>query len=189
MPRLNKLEQEAPTYSQEQEEEYGPFTMIYINRVTYRRLLGDETCGKWYQESSYRTSPTTEFCIQTRVPEGALTDGLFHPDRFEPDLMAEMCKEVQPKKNGGQEEQRKKPRFRAHQTVWVALCGAGVTSYEEHTVLHNRRGEVWLDNGSGNDPTGPFDPETGKYGGSTVFGFSMKLLSKKPDGFDEQFVE
>lgn len=71
-------------------------------------------------------------------------------------------------------------KFKKGQTVWIALSGAGTISYEEREIGTIRKNGVWLDNGIGNDPTGPFNPETGRYLGDTVFGFSMKILTEKP---------
>jgi hypothetical protein len=52
-------------------------------------------------------------------------------------------------------------RFKKGQRVKRSLNMVGVTTGEEETVLMVRKGEVWLDNGPGNDPSGPFDDSTG----------------------------
>lgn len=69
-------------------------------------------------------------------------------------------------------------RFKRGQTVWVAVHGVGVTSYEECTVDSVRSGRVRVP-----DLSGPFDAKTGKYFGETFPGFSLELLSEKPKGF------
>ncbi len=169
------------------EEEYGPTQVIYVNEAAYKRLNGDEKYGKWYQVCRYTTSPTPEFCFRTAVPQAALEDGVFHPDRFEPDIVAERCERVSAKEIARQvKKNRPKQRFLAKQTVWLAIHGAGVTSWEEHVVGSVRRGQVWLDNGPGNDPTGPFDAATGKYLGDLAFGFSFELFSEKPKEYKPQ---
>ncbi|MBI2604219.1 MAG: hypothetical protein HYW56_01620 [Candidatus Harrisonbacteria bacterium] len=74
----------------------------------------------------------------------------------------------------------KERKFRAGQEVWLTLTGAGVSTYEKYMVKSVRKGEVWLDNGLGSDPTGPFDANTGEYTGFTAFGFSRKITVEKP---------
>lgn len=76
-------------------------------------------------------------------------------------------------------------RFRKGQTVWTSLSGARATTWEERTVLKVRGGYVWLDNGPGNDPTGPFDAETGRYLPHSLFGFTMQLFSEKPEEYED----
>lgn len=68
--------------------------------------------------------------------------------------------------------------YKKGQPVVLETHGAGYVTEEESTVLHVRKGEVWLDNGPGNDPTGPFDQD-GRYRGDTVFGFSFRLRSNQ----------
>lgn len=52
--------------------------------------------------------------------------------------------------------------FRKGQAVTLELLGPGALRSEESaTVLRVDKRGVWLDNGPGNDPTGPFDPKTG----------------------------
>lgn len=54
--------------------------------------------------------------------------------------------------------------FKVGDKVITYLDGAGYTTKEKarKIIAIDERG-VWLDNGSGNDPSGPFDPETGDY--------------------------
>lgn len=75
--------------------------------------------------------------------------------------------------------------FNKGQIVWIALHGAGVTSYEEAKVLSVKDGKVLLDNGPGNTPDGPFDAVTGKdlRDQTYSFGFTTELLSEKPEGY------
>lgn len=53
-------------------------------------------------------------------------------------------------------------RFTKGQKVKHCLSGAGFTTDEPGVVLKVTKKGVWLDNGPGNDPSGPFDPVTGK---------------------------
>lgn len=52
-------------------------------------------------------------------------------------------------------------KFRKGQPVIKYLSGAGYTTEEDAVVLKVDKRGVWLDNGPGNDPSGPFDPKTG----------------------------
>ena len=65
--------------------------------------------------------------------------------------------------------------FHKGQQVIEHLIGAGFTTTAIFTVLKVSKGEVWLDNDSGNDPNGPFDVETGQYAGFCVPGFSKRI--------------
>lgn len=53
--------------------------------------------------------------------------------------------------------------FKKGMKVDKYLSGAGVTTSEKATVLRVDKKGVWLNNGSGNDPSGPFCPISGKY--------------------------
>ena len=64
--------------------------------------------------------------------------------------------------------------FRKGQAVTLELHGAGHVTKEESTVKYVRKGEVWLDNGPGNDPTGPFD-QGGNYLEYSMPGFTLKI--------------
>lgn len=165
------------------EEAYGSMQAIYISESAYKRLNGEEKYGKWYEVCSYATSPSKAFCFKTIVPKAALEDGEFHPDRYEPDAVVEMCERVSDKEIALEVEKNKpKPvSFKKGQTVWIAIHGAGVVSYEEGVVGDIRKGKIWLDNGPGNKPGGPYDAITGKCQGD--FGFVMKLHSEKPAGY------
>ena len=59
------------------------------------------------------------------------------------------------------------------QKVRRILSGAGTISAEVSVVLRVNKKGVWLDNGPGNEPSGPFDPTTGKKDG--MFGFSERI--------------
>lgn len=52
--------------------------------------------------------------------------------------------------------------FKKNQNVWLYLVGGGIETREAGVVLRVDKRGVWLDNGRGNDPSGPFDPKTGK---------------------------
>ena len=71
-------------------------------------------------------------------------------------------------------------KFQKGQTVWIELHGAGTVSHQKEQVGEVKDGEVWIDNGPGNDPTGPFDTVTGNYLGDTFPGFSQKIVSERP---------
>jgi hypothetical protein len=68
-------------------------------------------------------------------------------------------------------------KFRKGHSIILELHGAGVVTEEESTVLHIRKGKVWLDNGPGNDPTGPFGPD-GRYEEFSMPGFTMRIKEK-----------
>ena len=54
-------------------------------------------------------------------------------------------------------------RFKRGQQVKQSLSGAGFTTSDPpRPVLKVTKRGVWVDNGAGNDPSGPFDPVTGK---------------------------
>lgn len=62
--------------------------------------------------------------------------------------------------------------------VLSCLTLAGCTTKEEEIVLKvsKSKNEVWLDNGAGNDPSGPFNLITGKHKDSFMSGrYIMKL--------------
>lgn len=63
--------------------------------------------------------------------------------------------------------------FKKGMRVRAILHGAGVVTEEERTVLKVSREGVWLDNGPGNDPSGPF--VKGKKPG--VFGFWEEIIT------------
>lgn len=65
--------------------------------------------------------------------------------------------------------------FKKGQKVSKALTGAGFTTRDDGVVLKVDKKGVWLDNGSGNDPSGPFDAITGRYLGASVPGFSQVI--------------
>jgi len=69
--------------------------------------------------------------------------------------------------------------FKAKQQIKIRVSGAGCVSYEDGTVLRVRKGKMWLDNGQGNEPSGPFDAETGKDLRESGFGFSITVLPKE----------
>lgn len=68
--------------------------------------------------------------------------------------------------------------YRKGDDVILEVHGAGYVTEEDRTVLWVKNGEVWLDNGPGNDPTGPFDQE-GRYGGDLAFGFDFRLRASE----------
>lgn len=66
-------------------------------------------------------------------------------------------------------------KFQKGMPVVQLLTGFGDTSEEESSVLKIDKKGVWLDNGAGNDPSGPFDPDSGRYLGARIAGFSSKI--------------
>jgi len=83
----------------------------------------------------------------------------------------------------------RKPKFQKGQKVWQVLHGAGVTTYSQKAVGLIQRGQVWLDNGFGNDFSGPFDAYTGKYLGFKISGFSKEIFCKLPKGVTEDQIK
>ena len=66
--------------------------------------------------------------------------------------------------------------FDVGQEVDLLLTGAGFTTSVICTILKIKGGKVWLDNGFGNTPSGPFSNESGEYIGDYAFpGFSHKI--------------
>ncbi|MEK7625296.1 MAG: hypothetical protein AAB467_03030 [Patescibacteria group bacterium] len=167
-----KVDAEVDMY----EEEYGPMQVIFIDERAHARLNGEERAGKWYDKCSYKESPDSTFCVRTTVPKRSLEDGVFHPDRFEPDLVAERCERVSAKEIARAAAKRfslSTMKFHKGQKVRQSLSGAGVTTHTDEVVLRVVKGKVWLDNGPGNDPSGPYDAKTGLKSG--VFGFSSRI--------------
>jgi len=70
--------------------------------------------------------------------------------------------------------------FKKGQAVIRELHGGGMVSQEEEVVLRVDKDGVWLDNGPGNDPDGPFDSKTGWHSES-VFGFRQRIAAKATD--------
>lgn len=66
-------------------------------------------------------------------------------------------------------------KFAKGTPVNIKLVGFGETSEEAGTVLRVDKKGAWLDNGPGNDPSGPFDPASGRYLGAKVPGFSQSI--------------
>lgn len=54
--------------------------------------------------------------------------------------------------------------------VRLIITIRGIRTAETKTVLRTDEEGVWLDNGYGNDPDGPYDPESGKYLGDLFMG-------------------
>lgn len=75
--------------------------------------------------------------------------------------------------------------FQEGQKVSIALTtpnpfgGPAITTYEPAIVLSNENGEVLIDNGEGNDPSGPFDSKTGNRIESLI-GCKMQLVAYDP---------
>ena len=69
--------------------------------------------------------------------------------------------------------------FKKGDQVLLALTGAGYTSFDSFFVKKVDGDGVWLDNGPGNRPTGPFDAETGECKGYMMPGFTQKIVPKR----------
>jgi hypothetical protein len=69
-------------------------------------------------------------------------------------------------------------KFAVGQTVVEELHAAGFVTTENKIVQSIEKGKVWLSNGRGNDPSGPFDAKTGWHE-DTVFGSRKRILVKK----------
>jgi hypothetical protein len=69
----------------------------------------------------------------------------------------------------------KPAKFSKGQKVDKSLTGAGFTTKEKAKVLKVDKKGVWLDNGSGNDPSGPFDAQTGLYLGASMAGWVSRI--------------
>lgn len=54
-------------------------------------------------------------------------------------------------------------KFIKGQTVVQKFNYAGLTTEETFSILRIDKKGVWLDNGDGNDPSGPFNPTTGRH--------------------------
>jgi len=65
-------------------------------------------------------------------------------------------------------------KFAAGDKVRDTLIVAGIPSARVETVLRVDDQGVWLDNGSGNDPSGPFDSMTGELIGGEIPGLSIR---------------
>lgn len=70
--------------------------------------------------------------------------------------------------------------FTKGQAVTKSLTGAGFTTTEKAKVLKVDKKGVWLDNGSGNDPSGPFDAHTGLYLGASMAGWTSRIAPAAP---------
>jgi len=73
-------------------------------------------------------------------------------------------------------------KFKKGMRVIEYLNCAGYTTTTEYTILSATKKGVYLDNGAGNDPTGPFDKVTGAHADNNM-GFGTKYI--KPVGWVE----
>lgn len=71
------------------------------------------------------------------------------------------------------------PMFRRGQIVTVQVYGPGPLHSEEpgYKILKVDKRGVWLDNGDGNDPKGPYDPNTGEHRNGSVFGVGQRIVA------------
>ena len=67
--------------------------------------------------------------------------------------------------------------FKKGDEVMIAVNIAGIKTYEDSVVLKVTKKGVFLDNGAGNDPSGPYNPVTGLLEDS-YFG-SQKIQKKR----------
>lgn len=160
------MEHDPGTRNPEEE----PTVEIFITKRDRQRLDGDERYGKWYEKIEFSKRPSKRYCIKTSVPDYSVEDGTFDPSMSEPDMVVELCEEVSSKEIA--KEQRKLAKIEAQnvpsvkkgQIVWWSMNGAGVTSYEESIVgkVSKKKGIFYLDNGEGNDPSGPYYIRNGR---------------------------
>lgn len=164
---------------------------IFITKQDYDRLDGNEDLGKWYEHIRFSDVPSKRFCIKTKVPLVSVEDGVFDPALSEPDIIVERCKEVTPQelkkeeKKKAEKEAKKSLVLKRGQIVWYELSIAGITTHEEAKVgtISKKKGVFYLDNGDGNDPSGPYYISDGSlvdHEGSDMLGSSVRILDKKP---------
>ena len=170
------------------EEEYGPMQTIYIRESDKNRLNSDQRHGSWYQHCRYSTSPSAEFCIRTSVPESALENGYFHPDRFEPDIVAERCERVSGKelakaaKNDPDQQRIKKLKnLRSGVQFAYQNVGFGATTYESgDDTVWRKKGKLFT---STYDKFGmEWDGKTWKFDGGLGLVTRIVLLEDVPEG-------
>ena len=66
------------------------------------------------------------------------------------------------------------------QKVTRAIRIMGIETEEDATILEIDDRGVWLDNGYGNDPSGPFDPQTGQWADNgVIFASSSRIYEKE----------
>lgn len=65
--------------------------------------------------------------------------------------------------------------FKKGDKVLKYLSGAGHVTHEEGVVSRVNKKGVWLDNGPGNDESGPFNPVTGVYADNWMPGWSSYI--------------
>lgn len=61
--------------------------------------------------------------------------------------------------------------------VFLQVCVMGITTEEERIVLRVDDDGIWLDNGPGNDPSGPYDTETGEWADNHVIPGASQRIS------------
>ena len=168
---------------------------IYITQSDYDRLDGDEG---WDKHIRFSNTPSSRFCIKTRVPVISVSNGIFDPALSEPDMIVERCEEVPASEIKKAEKKAEKKRAEAEaknslvlkkgQTVWYELSVAGYTTYEEALVgtVSKKKGIFYLDNGDGNDPSGPYFIKNGRLvdeSASNMLRSRVRILPQKPKNF------
>jgi len=66
----------------------------------------------------------------------------------------------------------------AGETITLIYDAFGIKTYAEKNILKVDKKGVWLDNGPGNDPDGPFDPATGIWDEYAYLGLGYQKIVK-----------
>jgi hypothetical protein len=66
--------------------------------------------------------------------------------------------------------------FQKGDKVKLILSIAGIVTEDEGIVLRVDKKGVWLDNGAGNDPDGPYDARTGEWEDNDVIPMSYEKI-------------
>ena len=72
--------------------------------------------------------------------------------------------------------QGRKGMFKKGDEVRLALSIMGIVTETREIVLRVDKRGVWLDNGPGNDPSGPYDPVTGLWEDNYVIPMSRSII-------------
>ncbi|HTK05086.1 MAG TPA: hypothetical protein VL500_05860 [Candidatus Eisenbacteria bacterium] len=153
--------------------EYGRMKFIYVAEEAQRQLNG-EGDRKWYAPIASSEEPSAGRPIKVRVPEDAVSNGIFYPDRYEPDLAAESCERVKIVPPEGMKPLRKGDRVK--QTLHGP--GAIVTDgYDAGTIVKVSGGKAYVhwDGSEDEYSSNVYDPATGHEVDPPIPGFNSKV--------------